>query len=255
MNRVKDKVALVTGGGQGLGAAQCELLAAEGARVIVADLNAANAEALAARIRAAGGDAQAQQIDIADAASWDAAMTATLQRHGRLDVLVNNAGIDLRASIEDISLAQWERVIGVNLTGTFLGTQRAVAQMKTQGGGSIVNLASIAAKTPAPFTTGYSASKAGVLSFSKSVALHCAQARYGIRVNCVLPGPIETPMVVGTADAPIDPQVIAWMGTLIPLGRLGRAAEIAYAVLYLASDESSFCTGTELIVDGGFTSQ
>lgn len=255
MNRLNNKVAIVTGGAQGLGAAQCELLAAEGAKVVLADLQMEAAEAVVARIRAAGGDAIAVRHDIADAASWDAVVAQTLQHYQGFNVLVNNAGIDLRASIEDLSLEQWERVIRVNLTGTFLGVQRAVAHMKDHGGGSIVNLSSTTAKAPASITTAYSASKAAISNLTKSTALHCAQSRNGIRVNSVLPGPIATPMVVGTADAPAPPEVVAWIGSMIPMGRLGLPSEIAYAVLYLASDEASFCTGTELIVDGGFTSQ
>lgn len=255
MGRVKDKIAIVTGGAQGLGAAQCELLAAQGAKVVVTDVHVEAAEAVAARIRTAGGFAVSMRHDVSDPCSWDEVVASTLGKFDRFDILVNNAGIDLRANIEDITLEQWERVIRVNLTGTFLGMQRAVAHMKTLGGGAIVNLSSTTAKAPASITTAYSASKAGISNLTKSVALHCAHARNGIRVNCVLPGPISTPMVIGTVEAPEKPEVIAWISGLIPMGRMGLSQEIAHAVLYLASDDASFCTGTELIVDGGFTSQ
>lgn len=255
MDRVKDKVALVTGGAQGLGAAQCELLASEGAHVVVTDVRIEAAESLAAAIVSRGGSAIALRHDVADPQSWKSVIEKTIAHYGAFNVLVNNAGIDLRASIEDVTLDQWKRVIDTNLTGTFLGIQNAVAHMKAHGGGSIVNIASIAGEVGAAVTTAYGASKAGVINLTKTTALHCVQSRYGIRVNCVLPGPVATPMVVGTTDAPEKPEVIAWLGNMIPLGRLGEAREIAQAVLFLASDESSFCIGTALTADGGFTAQ
>ncbi|MDB5971300.1 MAG: family oxidoreductase [Hydrocarboniphaga sp.] len=253
MNRLQKKVCLITGGARGLGLAAAEALLAEGAKVMITDLDRAEGEAVAKTL---GANAVFQQQDVTRREQWGEVLDALIARWGRLDVLVNNAGVAGIADIESISAEDWARTIDVNLNGVYLGTQAAIARMKHSGGGAIVNIASIEGLIGEAGLPAYNASKGGVRLFSKSTAIHCARSGYGIRVNSVCPGFAETQMVSGAlaALAPETAQMFA-QKTLarIPMGRFARPAEIAAAVLFLASDESSYMTGSDLVVDGGMT--
>jgi len=256
MKRVENKVALVTGAGLGLGRACAMMLAREGAKVMVTDLKESEGRAVADEIVEAGGEAMFMRQDVSLEADWDAAIAATVRRFGRLDVLVNNAGVALGGDVEKTTLDQWRALMAVNLDGVFLGTQRAVAAMKETGGGSIINLSSIEGLIGDPNLAAYNASKGGVRIFTKSAALHCAKSGYKIRVNSVHPGYIWTPMVEHYLAGQADPEAAkAALAGLHPVGHLGEPDDIAYGVLYLASDESKFVTGAELVIDGGYTAQ
>jgi NAD(P)-dependent dehydrogenase (short-subunit alcohol dehydrogenase family) len=194
--------------------------------------------------------------DVARQADWDAVISATLSRFGGLDILVNNAGVVLSADVENTTLEQWRALMAVNLEGVFLGAQRAIAVMKENGGGSVINLSSIEGLIGDANLAAYNASKGGVRLFTKSAALHCAKAGYTIRVNSVHPGYIWTPMVESYLATQPDPVAAkAFAASLHPVGRLGEPDDIAYGILYLASDESKFVTGAELVIDGGYTAQ
>ncbi len=245
------RVAWVTGGGSGIGAAASALLAERGASVVVADLNGEAAEAVAADIRGCGHTAISCAVDVSDEEQVARLTERTLAEFGQLDHAFNNAGTPTpdRRAIEEMSLADWQRTIDVNLTGVFLCTRAAVRQMLRSGGGSIVNTASVMALIAAPNITPYTASKHGVAGFTKGVAVE--NAARGIRVNAVLPGPIATPMLAA-ADASgklsAKPQ-----RDLTPMGREGSPMELAQAAVWLLSDEASFITGVSLPVDGGMT--
>jgi NAD(P)-dependent dehydrogenase (short-subunit alcohol dehydrogenase family) len=259
MKRVKDKVCVVTGAARGLGLAAAEALLAEGARVMLTDVDAAEGEAQAARLREAGFEARFMPQDVTDAAQWTQVLDATQAAFGALDVLVNNAGVAALADVEHATAEHWRRTLAVNLDGVYLGTQAAIERMKPSSGGrggSIVNIASIEGLIGEPLIPAYNASKGGVRLFSKSAAIHCARAGYGIRINCVCPGFAETQMVSGAVGRlpPEDAQAfVARTLARIPMGRFARPEEIAQAVLFLASDESSYMTGADLVVDGGMT--
>ena len=255
MGRVDGKVALVTGGALGLGRAAAELLAREGAKVAVTDLMDAEGRAVVDQIGLAGGEAIYIHHDVAQEADWARAVAETLTRFGRLDVVVNNAGVALAGSVEDCTLEQWRWLMSINLDGVFLGTKHGVAAMKGHGG-SIINLSSIEGLIGDPNLAAYNASKGGVRIFTKSAALHCAKAGYKIRVNSIHPGYIWTPMVEGYIAGQADPdEAKLAVAGLHPLGHLGEPDDIAFGVLYLASDESKFMTGSELVIDGGYTAQ
>lgn len=265
MNRLTGKTALVTGGGKGIGAGVAAALAAEGAAVLVTDIDLPAADAVAARILAAGGRAFALQQDVVDEASWESVVAQAQARHGALHILVNNAGIAPSADpVETLSLANWRRSMNVNLDGVFLGTRQGIRAMKGNGaaGGSIINVSSIYGLVGTTNAPDYVASKGAVRLLTKAAALECAEARYPIRVNSVHPGFIETPMLTAglarMTEAGIvpSPEVAAdGLRALHPIGRLGTPADIAAAVVYLASDESSFMTGAELVIDGGYTAR
>lgn len=256
MARVKNKVALVTGAGLGLGRACAMMLASEGAKVMVTDLKEEEGRAVADAIVEAGGEAMFMRHDVASEVDWDAAIAAVFHRFGRLDILVNNAGVALGADVEATTLEQWRALMAVNLDGVFIGTQRAIAAMKQSGGGSIINLSSIEGLIGDSGLAAYNASKGGVRIFTKSAALHCAKSGYKIRVNSVHPGYIWTPMVQHFLAAQPDAVAArAYIEGLHPVGHLGEPDDIAYGVLYLASDESKFVTGAELVIDGGYTAQ
>lgn len=252
--RVEGKVALVTGGASvpGLGSATAQRLAAEGAIVYVTDRDAAGAESVAAGIRSEGGKAFALAHDVIKETDWDRVMSAIIDALGRLDVLVNNAGIFIPGGIDAVSTADWSRQIEVNLTSVFQGTRRAVQQMRRVGqGGSIVNLSSIVGQVGVPGCSAYAASKGGVRLLTKTVALETARDK--IRVNSVHPGMILTNMqrvaLEGNA-AQYDAITAA-----IPMGFMGDPLDIANCVLFLASEESRYITGAEFTVDGGLTAQ
>ena len=258
MGRVEGKVAIVTGAAQGLGAAGARLLAREGASVVLTDLQGEAGEAAAQAIRAAGGRAMFVAHDVCSEDAWRSVVASAFAQFGALHVLVNCAGIGTPGgTVESLSLADWRRMMTVNLESVFLGTREGIAAMRRTGaGGSIVNFSSIHGLTGAPRTAAYGASKGGVRLFTKAAALHCARSGYRIRVNSIHPGFIETPMLVsamsGRGDLDTERRIAE---SAVPLGRIGEADDIAYGVLYLASDESKYVTGAELVIDGGYTAQ
>jgi len=249
--RLENKVALVSGGARGIGAAITRILAHEGAKVVIGDVLEDAGQKTAAEINDAGGECVFVRLDVTSEAAWDSAVREAVSRFGKLDILVNNAGVTSRSMIEDISVDDWTRVMDVNVKGGFLGTKASIPLMRVNGGGSIVNISSGAAIAPQPNTSGaYSASKGAVRIFTKSTAIQYAGEN--IRCNSVHPGPVETDMLNLSRE---DDTELAKMKARVPLGRFGSAEDIAYGVLYLASDESSFITGSELVIDGGRTAQ
>jgi NAD(P)-dependent dehydrogenase (short-subunit alcohol dehydrogenase family) len=256
--QVQGKVALVTGGASGIGAAVAELLAREGASVAVTDIDELRGCELVDRIKKTGHEAIFLQQDVTSEARWVEIVAEVLKRYGRLDVLVANAGIGIGVpSITDMTLEDWRRQTGINLDGVFLSVKHCLPAMRKTGHGSIVMMSSLAGLRGAAGLAGYCATKGGVRLFAKAVAMECAAAGDGIRVNSVHPGIIDTPIwgkipteAAGSkTNAPIDPEERAKFAT--PLARAGAAAEIASGVLYLASDASRYVTGTELVIDGG----
>jgi len=250
--RVEGKVALVTGGASGLGAAMARMLVREGARVAITDLNEASGQALAKEL---GEAARFWRLDVTKEEDWSSVVDAVLATFGRLDVVVNNAGIGVVKDVETLSLQEWRLVHAVNLDGVFLGCKHGIRGMRQCGAkGSIINVSSVAGLVGVAAFPAYSSSKGGVRLLSKSVALHCAQKGYGIRCNSIHPVYVDTPMVDALANASGDATVAKErMTKSIPIGRLGHPDEIAYAVVFLASDESSLMTGSEVVLDGGAT--
>lgn len=251
MGRLDGKVALITGAGSGIGRAAAELFATEGARVLVADVSGDDAEATVEAIRAAGGDAQATRADVSRADDCTAMVDTAVRAYGGLHVLYNNAGIfpSDDGGVLDTPEDTWERVMAVNLRGVWLGCRAGIPAMVDSGGGSIVNVASFVALVGAATAQiAYTASKGGVLSMTREIAVEWA--RRGVRANALCPGPVETPLL---AELMADPDRRARRLVHIPMGRLAQAGEIAKAALFLASDESSFMTGSALVVDGGIT--
>lgn len=250
--RIEGKVALVTGGGSGIGRASALTMAREGARLIVTDLNGETAEETAAMARDAGGAARAMMQDTTDEARWRQVMASIREQEQRLDILLNNAGVSNNSRLlKDTSLADWRFVNAANVEGVFLGTKYGIELMEAAGiGGSIVNISSIYGKLGAVGSAAYNASKGAVCVFSKGAALECGVARNGVRVNTIHPGFIETNM---TRERLRNEAARKWSLNRTPIGRLGEPQDIANGVLYLASDESSFVTGAELIIDGGFS--
>ena len=253
MNRVQDKVALVTGAGMGLGRATSLLLAGEGAKLVVTDIEEKLARQTAEAIEQAGGEALFHRHDVSDPDDWPAVMTAVEEKFGRLDVLVNNAGIAIAKNIEDTTLEEWRRTMAINLDGVFLGCRQGVALMKKGGGGSIINLSSIDGIIGEAELAAYCASKGGVRTLTKAVAVHCAEQKYSIRCNSIHPGYIWTPQTENyLRDLGKLESEKAKALSRHPIGFLGEPNDIAYMVLYLASDESKFVTGSEMVVDGGY---
>ena len=259
MDRVEGKVALVTGGRRGLGKAIAIMLAKEGAKVVITDRKKEGAEAVLAAIEANGGEAIFVEQDVSQEADWQRVIATTLERFGKLDVLVNNAGVGAGKNIEEITFEDWRWVMSVNLDGTFLGTKIAIETMKETGGGSIINMSSIEGIVGDSRMVAYDSSKGGLRTLTKSAALHCAKRGYNIRINTVHPGFIDTDMVRGFLKAQAKGGDVESarkaLERLHPVGHLGEPEDVAYAVLYLASEESKFATGSELIVDGGYTAQ
>ncbi|MEW5703838.1 MAG: glucose 1-dehydrogenase [Pseudomonadota bacterium] len=256
MDRMKEKVALVTGGAMGLGEAMCRLLAKEGAKVVLTDIKEAEGQATAAAIAKAGGTAFFLAQDVRSEERWKEVTAETIKRFGRLDVLVNNAGVVLMKNVEQTTFDEWKWLHAINLDAVFLGTKYGIAAMKEGGGGSIVNLSSIEGIIADENLFAYNSSKGGVRLLTKSAALHCAKAGYNIRVNSVHPGYIATPMVAQAIDELGGTKEIRrHIESLHPMGHIGEPYDIAYGVLYLASDESKFMTGAELVIDGGYTAR
>lgn len=248
--RLAGKAALITGAASGIGRATAALFHAQGAKVAATDRN----EAGLANLRGVADLILTQ--DVTDEARWRAVVEAAVAAFGRLDILVNSAGIALKGDIEAATLDEFRRTEAVNVEGTFLGCREAIRVMKGAGGGSIVNLSSVAGIVGDAQSAAYCASKGAVRLLTKSAALHCGRSGYAIRVNSVHPSFADTPMVQELIASARNPdKVRAGLARAAPLGRLGRAEEVAGAILYLASDESSFTTGTELVVDGGLTAQ
>lgn len=252
--RLRDKVIIVTGGASGIGAACAEVFAAEGARVSVCDINEQGGLATACRLR---DRATFLKLDTSQESDWVNAVESTVAKFGAVHGVANVAGIARTDdNVEACTPADWSHMLRVNLDGVFLGTKHGVLAMKQSGGGSIVNISSIYAVIADPFgeAISYNASKGGVRLLSKSAALHCAREGYRIRVNTIHPGFIDTPM--GTMTLKSDGDPAAEKRATIdrhPIGRLGKPEEIALSALYLLSDESAFVTGTEMLVDGGYT--
>ncbi len=251
--RVNGKVALITGAASGLGAESARRLAREGAKLVLTDVAAEAGQAVTDEVLAAGGQAIFLAHDVTDDARWGEVVAAALERYGRLDVLVNSAGVgDGGEPILSSTLEGWRRIISINLDGTFLGVRHVAPLMAEAGGGSIVNLSSILGKVGFPGAAAYCASKGGVALFTKAAALELAPA--GVRVNSVHPGFIETPMVINALrQSDNENEMRDMIISRHAMGRLGVPREIADAVVFLASDESSFMTGSELVVDGGYT--
>ncbi len=246
--RLKDKVAIVTGGAHGMGEAEARLFAAEGANVIVADILENGAARVAADIRASGGEAMAARIDVTSESEWMDLIAKALAAYGKLDILVNNAGISGSSVGDPDGVEGWHRIIAVNQTSVFLGTKLAAEQMMKTGGGSIINISSIMGFVGS--TSGhpaYHASKGAVRIYSKAAAVRYGPS--GVRVNTVHPG--YMPPMLNATNAGERAEKIA----ATPLRRIGKPIEVAYGVLFLASDEASFITGTELVIDGGFIAQ
>jgi 3(or 17)beta-hydroxysteroid dehydrogenase len=245
--RVADKVVLVTGAGSGIGRATAKLLAAEGATVIVSDINRAGGLESVQQI---GGKARFEEHDTAQEADWKRIIDGILEREGKLNGLVNNAGIagPFPATFETETVEQWQKILSINVQGVFLGCKYSVPALRQSGGGSIVNTSSLAAFVGTPDLSAYGASKGAVRQFTKTVAMDCARKGYKVRCNSVHPGIIMTPM--GEGILPND-KVREKMRKRIPIGELGAPEDIAYGILYLISDESRFVTGSELVIDGG----
>jgi NAD(P)-dependent dehydrogenase (short-subunit alcohol dehydrogenase family) len=255
--QVAGKVALVTGGASGIGEAVCELLAREGASVAVTDIDDLRGPSLAARIKKAGGEAAFWHQDVTGEARWIEVVAEVVARYRRLDILVSNAGIGIGVpSITQMTLEDWRRQTAINLDGVFLSVKHCLPAMRKGRGGSIILMSSLAGLRGAQSLAGYCATKGGVRLFAKAIAMECASFGDGVRVNSVHPGIIDTPIwgkipagAPAGQNAPIDPEERAKLAT--PFGRPGHAMEIAQGVLYLASDASSYVTGTELVIDGG----
>ncbi len=246
--RLKDKVAIVTGGAHGMGEAEARLFAAEGAKVMVADILENGAARVAADIRASGGEAMAARIDVTSESEWMDLIAKALAAYGKLDILVNNAGISGSSVGDPDGVEGWHRIMAVNQTSVFLGTKLAAEQMAKTGGGSIINISSIMGFVgSASGHPGYHASKGAVRIYSKAAAVRYGPS--GVRINTVHPGYMP-PMLNATNAGERDEKIAA-----TPLRRIGKPIEVAYGVLFLASDEASFITGTELVIDGGFIAQ
>ena len=246
--RLEGKVALISGGARGMGAAEAKLFAAEGAKVVLGDVLEEEGQRVEAEIAEAGGEAIFVRLDVTSESEWGNAVDTAVQRFGKLDILVNNAGIFNRAFIHEQSEKDWDRVMDINGKGVFLGTKAAIPAMREAGGGSIVNISSVAGLIGSMASTSYNASKGAVRLLTKSTAIQ--YAKEGIRCNSVHPGPIETPMLDLVYTSP---EAREQRRDAIPMGRLGNMEDVAKGVLFLASDEASYMTGSELVIDGGYT--
>lgn len=264
MRRVANKVAVVTGAASGIGRATVDLLLREGAAVVLADLDEAGGQEAVEHLSQAGSDARFIRLDVTSEADWQRLVEVTLAHHGRLDILVNNAGVQHTKTVEDATIEDLRMHMSVNMEGIFLGTKHAIAAMRKNrpSGGSIVNVVSTYGLVGEELNAPYCASKGAARNFTKSAALHCGKSGYNIRVNAIHPGCCITPMVekeasdvlAETGSSDREALLEEWRSEH-PIGRLGRPEDIAYGVLYLASDESTFVTGSDLVIDGGYTAQ
>jgi len=249
--RLENKVVLISGGASGIGAETARLVVREGGKAVLADRDEQKGRALAAELGAA---AHFVALDVVQESSWQAAVAATKQKFDALHGLLNAAGVGVRNSIEDCTLEEYRQVNDINALGTFLGCKSAIPAMKASGGGSIVNISSVLGLRGASYAMAYCASKGAVRTLTKNVALHCAQMKYDIRCNSVHPGYIDTPMIAPRLGQNVENMTgRQYLEELHPLGRLGRAEEVANMILFLLSDESTFSTGSEFVCDGGLT--
>lgn len=256
--RVSERTALVTGGGSGIGRATAARLASEGAFVLVTDVDEIMGEATVAAIRETGGEAEFLCHDVASEPEWEAVLAWLKKHRGGLHILVNNAGIGIGGSLLTLSLDDWRRQQAINLDGVFLGLKHGIPLMRDSGGGSVINISSVAGLKGSPNLAAYCATKGGVRLLTKGAALECARERWAIRVNSVHPGVIDTPIwtkvdpeAFGEGQNAVDLDAMAEVG--VPMGIPGKPEDIANGVLFLASDESSYMTGAELVIDGGIT--
>ena len=251
MGRMDGKVALISGGARGQGAAEARLFAQEGAKVVIGDLLDVDGMRVAAEIAELGGEAVYVHLDVTREEDWQSAVQAAVSAFGKLDVLVNNAGIWRRGRVEDTTVEDWDAVQNVNSKGVFLGAKAAIPEMRKAGGGSVINISSTAGLVGGPRSMAYTASKGAVRLFTKATAIQYAGE--GIRSNSIHPGPIDTEMIQQVWQGEDNSREESIART--PLGRVGTVDDIAYGALFLASDESSFMTGSELVIDGGSTAQ
>ncbi len=249
MARLEGKVALISGGARGQGAIEARMFAEEGASVVIGDILDDQGRQTEAELQELGYNVTYVHLDVTSESDWEAAVQSAVDTYGKLDVLLNNAGILIRKNIEETTEDDWDRIFAVNAKGVFLGTKAAIPAMREAGGGSIINISSTAGLVGSPNgSASYTATKGAVRLFTKSTAIQ--HAREGIRCNSIHPGPIETDMIADTLN---DPANMALRMQRLPLGRVGKPSEIAYGAIYLASDESSFVTGSEVVIDGGTT--
>jgi cyclopentanol dehydrogenase len=255
--RLEGKVALISGAASGVegdlmgfGGAAARLFAREGAKVVLTDINQESGQQTAAQINESGGEATFLRLDVTNEQDWIDAVRATVSSYGRLDILVNNAGTGARYTVEDTTEEVWDTQMNIHAKGTFLGTKHAIPEMRKVGGGSIINVSSIYGLVGSDTSTAYHAAKGAIRLFTKSAAIQ--YAKENIRVNSVHPGYALTPL---TQRGYANPEYLERILSRIPMGRVGTADDIAYGMLYLASDESSFVTGSELVIDGGTTAQ
>ena len=249
MARLEGKVALISGGARGQGAVEARMFAEEGASVVIGDILDEQGRQTEAELQELGYNVTYVHLDVTSESDWEAAVRTAVSTYGKLDVLLNNAGILIRKNIEETTEADWDRIFAVNAKGVFLGTKAAIPAMREAGGGSIINISSTAGLVGSPNgSASYTATKGAVRLFTKSTAIQ--HAREGIRCNSIHPGPIETDMIADTLN---DPANMELRMQRLPLQRVGKPSEIAYPAIYLASDESSFVTGSEVVVDGGTT--
>ena len=249
--RLENRVALISGGARGQGAAEARLFAQEGAKVVIGDILEEEGRRVEAEINELGGQCLFVRLDVTSESDWQQAAAAASARFGKLDILVNNAGIFKLGAVEDTSEELWDEIMDINSKGVFLGTKAAIPEMRKAGGGSIINISSVAGLIGTAYSAAYGASKGAVRLFTKSTAIQ--YAREGIRANSIHPGVIDTPMTAPNllADEASRQRSIERH----PLGRVGEAQDVAYGALFLASDESSFMTGSELVIDGGLTAR
>ena len=253
MGRLEGKTALVTGAASGIGLQTSIRLAEEGALVMMTDINHEEGLQQAEKL---GANATFLKLDITEEEEWISVLDETVKRFGRLDILVNSAGMVLIADVEQITLEDWRKVHAVNLDGTFLGCKHGVRVMKEFGAGSIINLSSVSGMIGGFNLAAYNSSKGAVRMLTKSVALHCARAGYGIRCNSIHPTFIETPMLESMIlDSPDPEKARQTLVRQVPLRRIGKPEDVANMIVYLASDESTFVTGTEMVIDGGVIAQ
>ena len=251
MGRLDGKVAIISGGARGQGATEARMFAREGAKVVLGDVLDEEGKQVEAQINESGGAATYVHLDVTREDDWRSAVETAVGRYGKLDILVNNAGILIRKGLEETTVEDWDRIMAVNAKGVFLGTKQAIPAMRSNRGGSIINISSTAGLVGSPDgSPSYTATKGAVRLFTKSTAIQ--YAKEGIRCNSVHPGPIDTEMIQDTLT---DPARLEQRMQRLPMGRVGTTEDIAYGVLYLASDESSFVTGSELVIDGGTTAQ
>ncbi len=249
--RLENKVALISGGARGQGKVEAKLFASEGAKVVIGDILEHDGRRVEAEINELGGECVFVTLDVTQEADWERAVATAVARFGKLDVLVNNAGIFKLGKVEETTSELWDEIMDINSKGVFLGTKSAIPEMRKAGGGSIINISSVAGLVGTQYSAAYGASKGAVRLFTKSTAT--TYAREGIRANSIHPGVIETPMT--TPNLLSDDEARQRSIARHPLGRIGQPEDVAYGALFLASDESSFMTGSELVIDGGLSAQ